>query len=290
MKIRSVVPDDAEAVVSLINAYDVTSFATARALRSVLEQDDPPGTERLVAESGGEIVGFSRCRLAADGGGWAWVGVRPEHRRRGLGSELYDRLETTLRSRGAASVQATVSGAEAGPFALRHGFEQARVMRLQALDLSTADLPEPSIETVSLAETGVESIRALYLATLADVPFPTPRAIDDDDFRRQVSDSEIVDLEVSRVVLEDGAPIAFTVVVANDESGRAGPQMTGVRRDRRGRGLAQAVKVASAWHARERGLRVLVTANDLDNEPMLAINRKLGFEPSILVEEYRKQL
>ena len=66
--------------------------------------------------------------------------------------------------------------------------------------------------------------------------------------------------------------------------------MTGVRRDRRGRGLAQAVKVASAWHARERGLRVLVTANDLDNEPMLAINRKLGFEPSILVEEYRKDL
>lgn len=290
MRIRLVEPDDAEAVVSLINDYDVTSFATARALRSVLEHEDPPGTERLVAEAGGEIVGFSRCRLAADGAGWAWVGVGPEHRREGLGSELYSRLEGTLRAHGATSVQATVSGPEAGPFALHHGFEQARVMRLQALDLTTADLPQPSVETVSLAAAGVESIRELYLATLADVPFPTPRTILDEHFSRQVADSEIVDLEASRVVLEDGEPVAFTVVVANHDVGRAGPQMTGVRRDRRGRGLAQAVKIASAWHARERGLRLLVTANDLDNEPMLAINKKLGFEPSILVEEYRKDL
>lgn len=290
MEIRPVVPDDAEAVVSLINAYDVTSFATARTFRSVLEQEGPAGTERLVAVSGGEIVGFSRSRLAADGCGWAWVGVRPEHRRRGLGSELYERVEATLRSHGAASVHATVSGEEPGPFALRHGFAQARVMRLQALDLTRANLPEPSMETASLADTGVETIRALYLAALRDVPFPTPRDITDDDFRRQVADSEIVDLEASRVVLEDGEPVAFTVVVANEESGRAGPQMTGVRRDRRGRGLGQAVKTASAWHARERGLRLLVTANDLDNEPMLAINRKLGFEPSILVEEYAKDL
>ena len=163
-------------------------------------------------------------------------------------------------------------------------------MRLQALDLTTADLPRPPVETVSLAQAGVESIRELYLATLADVPFPTPREILDDDFRRQVADSEILDLEASRVVLEDGEPVAFTVVIANAESGRAGSQMTGVRRDRRGRGLAHAVKAASASRARERGLRLLVTANDLDNEPMLAVNRKLGFEPSILVEEYRKEL
>lgn len=290
MTIRESAPEDAAAIVSLINAYDVTSFATARAFRSVLEQENPPGTVRLVAESGGEVVGFARCRLAPDGGGWVWVGVRPEQRRRGLGSELYERLEKALRSHGARSVHATVSGPEAGPFAVRHGFAQARVMRLQALDLTTADLPEPCVETVSLADAGVESIRELYLAALGDVPFPTPRQIHEEDFRRQVADSEIVDLEASRVVLEDGEPVAFTVVVANDEAGRAGPQLTGVRRDRRGRGLAQAVKVASAWHARERGLRLLVTANDLDNEPMLAINRKLGFEPSILVEEYRKQL
>ena len=219
-----------------------------------------------------------------------WVGVRDGHRRAGVGSGLYERVEATLRAHEAFWVQATVSGAEAGPFARRRGFEPVRELRLQALDLTTAELAEPGAETVSLREAGVDSIRELYLAALADVPFPTPRAVLDDDFRRQVADSEIVDLDVSRVALEDGEPVAFTVVVANDETGRAGPQLTGVRRDRRGRGLAQAVKVASAWHARERGLRQLVTANDVDNEPMLAVNRKLGFEPSILVEEYRKQL
>lgn len=86
-------------------------------------------------------------------------------------------------------MQATVSGAEAGPFAIRHGFARTRVMRLQALDLTTADLPQPSVETVSLAEAGVESIRELYLAALADVPFPDLREILDEDFRRQVADS-----------------------------------------------------------------------------------------------------
>jgi GNAT superfamily N-acetyltransferase len=163
-------------------------------------------------------------------------------------------------------------------------------MRLQELDLTAASLPEPTVATASLAEAGRESIQELYLATLVDVPAPTPRNATDADFRRQVVESEIVEPEASRVVLEDGEAVAFTVVIANDESGRCAAQLTGVRRDRRGRGLAQAVKTASAWYARERGLRVLVTLNDLDNEPMLAVNRKLGFEPSALVEEYRKEL
>jgi L-amino acid N-acyltransferase YncA len=66
--------------------------------------------------------------------------------------------------------------------------------------------------------------------------------------------------------------------------------MTGVRRDRRGRGLAHAVKVAALRRARAAGLRTMLTSNDLENEPMLAVNRKLGFEPSVLIENYEKAL
>lgn len=64
--------------------------------------------------------------------------------------------------------------------------------------------------------------------------------------------------------------------------------MTGVRRDRRGRGLAYAVKLDSLRQARELGLDTMLTANDLENAPMLAVNRKLGFEPSVLIESYEK--
>jgi hypothetical protein len=42
--------------------------------------------------------------------------------------------------------------------------------------------------------------------------------------------------------------------------------------------------------ARELGITRVLTTNDLDNAPMLAINRKLGFEASVLIESYGKQL
>jgi hypothetical protein len=35
---------------------------------------------------------------------------------------------------------------------------------------------------------------------------------------------------------------------------------------------------------------VNVTANDLDNRPMLAINDKLGFTPTVVIESYAKPL
>jgi RimJ/RimL family protein N-acetyltransferase len=105
-----------------------------------------------------------------------------------------------------------------------------------------------------------------------------------------VAESEIVDRDASTIVVENGEPVAFTIVIANHDAGRAGAQMTGVRADRRGRGLAQAVKLASLHRARAAGLRLMLAANDVENEAMLAINRKLGFEPSILIEQFEKVL
>lgn len=291
MSIRRAVPDDADALAALANALEVTSFASARSFRPVLERDWPPGTERLVADEDGRIVAFGRCRVAGDGNGWAWVGVLASHRGRGLAGALYDRLEPLLREHGVATIRATTDNPDGGAFASRRGYERANVMRLLALDLETATLPEPAVSAVSLREAGAESIRRLYLDAIADVPSQTPRAGQaDEDFRRQVVESEIVDRDASVVVLEHGEPVAFTIVIANHEAGRAGAQLTGVRADRRGRGLAQAVKLASLQRARGAGLRLMLAANDLENEAMLAINRKLGFEPSILIEQYEKVL
>ena len=99
----------------------------------------------------------------------------------------------------------------------------------------------------------------------------------------------MLDRDVSSVVVEGGEPVAFTLVLANHEDGRAETQMTTVRRDRRGRGLAFAVKVGSLRRARAAGLRTMLTANDLGNAPMLAVNHKLGFEASIVAEDYERR-
>ena len=55
--------------------------------------------------------------------------------------------------------------------------------------------------------------------------------------------------------------------------------LTGVIKTHRGRGLAQAVKLVAIADAVKRGYSEVRTNNDSRNAAMLAINRKLGFQP-----------
>ncbi|MBP1693528.1 MAG: hypothetical protein H6Q37_1411, partial [Chloroflexi bacterium] len=53
----------------------------------------------------------------------------------------------------------------------------------------------------------------------------------------------------------------------------------GVLRTHRGRKIAQALKVIALRYARQNGAQVIRTDNDSLNAPILAINRKLGYQP-----------
>lgn len=54
---------------------------------------------------------------------------------------------------------------------------------------------------------------------------------------------------------------------------------TGIEREYRGRGIALALKVVALVHAQSVGATVIYTSNHSVNAPMLAVNRKLGYEP-----------
>ena len=54
---------------------------------------------------------------------------------------------------------------------------------------------------------------------------------------------------------------------------------TGVARAWRGRGLARALKAGTIAWALDNGLEALEGSNDIDNAPMRAVNRRLGYEP-----------
>jgi RimJ/RimL family protein N-acetyltransferase len=56
-------------------------------------------------------------------------------------------------------------------------------------------------------------------------------------------------------------------------------EMTGVLPAYRRRGIAQALKHLSICFARQHNYTKLQTINDVKNEPMLAVNRKAGFQP-----------
>ncbi len=283
--------DDAAAVVKMANLIDTTSLATARSFRALIERGTPAGTERLVAERDGAIVAWAPSGVHGDGSGWLWIGVEAAHRGDGIGTALYDRIEARLAARGAGILRTQINDEDGRAFLERRGFARTNVMRLLALDLQQADLPEPEVAALPLSAVDVGSIRRLYIEGHDDVPSTWPRApFTHGDFLREVVDADWIDRDVSSVVLEEGEPVAFTTVIANHEAGRAEAQMTSVRRDRRGRGLAYAVKVTSLRRARDAGLRTMLTSNDLENAPMLAVNRKLGFEASVPVESYEKEL
>ena len=55
------------------------------------------------------------------------------------------------------------------------------------------------------------------------------------------------------------------------------------------RGLAFAVKAACLRWAAANGITVVATTNDERNEPMLAVNRKLGYRPVGRMVEYLRE-
>lgn len=82
----------------------------------------------LVAEDGGEVVGFSHALLSTS----EWVGtimrlyVHPDHRRAGIGTELLDHTVETLLAEGADRVQAfvLVANEQGNDFYRSAGFER----------------------------------------------------------------------------------------------------------------------------------------------------------------------
>ena len=64
--------------------------------------------------------------------------------------------------------------------------------------------------------------------------------------------------------------------------------MTGTLPELRGRGLGRQVKLASINWAAENGVTQMFTTNDETNAPMLAINRRLGYQPRGRRVEYSR--
>jgi RimJ/RimL family protein N-acetyltransferase len=124
-----------------------------------------------------------------------------------------------------------------------------------------------------------------------DVPSRAPRTPwSFSEWRAETLDHPLLDLDASVVVLEHGEPVSFAWLYSDRGGQRAETLMAATRRDRRGRGLATTAKIESTRRAAALGITRILSGNDLDNRPMLAINDKLGFAPTVVVESYAKAL
>jgi GNAT superfamily N-acetyltransferase len=242
--IRAFRAEDAEGVLALTR---VNLPLRVESAASILRM----GAEaRCWVADDGEIVGFARVRDRK-----LWIGVVPRARGSGIGAALWGRVEAH-----ADEPAVCWTETEAGiAFAQSRGFTPSGRTIVSVLEIGAAAPDEAS------PPDGVELL-------------PWSKLEADPSELEAVGRAESPDLrpEGSFVALVDGRPVAYSLLTT-DERGLGESEYTATLPAFRRRGLATLCKHASvAWAARNRVQRI-VAGNDESNEPMLAINAKLGF-------------
>ena len=242
---------------------------------------------------------------AADGRLYLDVAVDPAWRKQGVGTALYvDALQYAL-ANDATILDADVYDncphclkfAEERGFAInRHLFESS--LDLHAFDPSLFDNIVQSVEAngiriFSLAEAGdsEEIRRQLYdvnYCVALDDPASHGTFPSYEEFSSFVFTASWYRSEGQILAAEGNKIIGLSAVGYFADTNSMENMITGVLPAYRGRKIGQALKLVALRFAKESGADSIRAHNDSQNEPMLAINRKLGYKSQ--VGEYRMVL
>jgi GNAT superfamily N-acetyltransferase len=289
--ISSAGPDDADRAATLIQLVREDRVVTAAGVRYTLKT--ARAEDRMAfwrAEVGGELVGWAFGGLDAFApvrtAGFASVIVHPQHRRRGIGSELWAPLSAHLEAIGARRIVSHSDGDDdTRAFAAARGYRLEGTHSTLALDpRSLPPPPEPpaGVELVPMSRFA-DDPEPVYVAdslSAQDEPGPSDfSGMTFEIWRRHIWGHPDQDRELSLAALVGGSVVGTTFLYSDRASGRAANAGTGVIREHRGRGLGLLMKQHSLARAAAAGITRVTTQNDETNAPMLAINARLGYEP-----------
>jgi GNAT superfamily N-acetyltransferase len=255
-----------------------------------------PGGKRFVAWLDGEPVGCGgagRVYMYPEDfpALWGNLAVLREHRGRGVGTALLRALSGVARAAGKPDLygRTTSDRPESIRFLEHHGFRE--VERMMAVRLELGGLAVPAIDppagiTISsLADRPelADRLHAVALEAFADIPGEAPMdAGTEAEFRARDVDRSTVPPWGFAIAVEDatGEVVGYAnLLLVAGNPGLAWNGMTAMRRAWRGRGIASALKRATIAWGIGNGLDAIETANDIDNAPMRAVNRRLGYVP-----------
>ena len=256
-----------------------------------------PGGRRFVAWLDGVPVGAGGAgRMyvypASFEGLWGNISVLAEHRRRGVGTALLAAISEVAREAGKTMLVGRTTSArqDAIDFLEHRGFREAERMKVVNLDLAGLELPPvqpPDGIVVSSLEEHPELVPGVYevgLEALPDIPGDGPIAPGTlEEFRVRDVDRPTIPPGGFAIGIESasGRVVGYAnLILVPGAPGVAWHGMTGVARSWRGRGVATALKRATIAWAQANGLHTLEGANDIDNAPMRAVNRRLGYRPA----------
>lgn len=290
VEIRAVDSDaDHGVALELNNAIRPDHAVTIEDVRSYI---DAVPQQHFLAWEGEEAVGTASVALPF-GRPQAMLRnlVRPESRRRGIGSALFETLSQWARQHGVSEAEAWIDDSEEEglAFARARGFAEVGRELKVALELDGYDPPpvDPpaGIEIVTWAERP-ELVRGVYeVFREAEADIPGNEEEQTASFERWLAEhmGGPGDRPEWTFVAVAGAEVVgyakFSLTEAQPHT--AFHDLTGVRRAWRGRGIAGALKRRQIAWAKEHGYRRVVTNNELRNEPIRRLNQRLGYKPAL---------
>jgi GNAT superfamily N-acetyltransferase len=217
--------------------------------------------------------------------------VSVEHRRRGVGTRIYEVASWWARERGLDRIEVPVldNDPESLAFAQKRGFVEERREKGVVLDLEGVEPPpvEPpeGVEIVTWAERP-DTARGMY--EVACEAYPDVPGFEEDEVE-PFEDWLAHDMQGS-----GDRPDATFVAVAGDEvvgyakfsitaarPTTAAHDLTAMKRAWRGRGIARALKATQIGWAKANGFEQLQTRNDERNAPIRRLNAEFGYRPGI---------
>ncbi len=291
-------PSDREAIVALINAVELEPI-TVGMLHERGQRTPGSGRWRVAEDEAARIVGISETArepwMTADEA-WLWVAVDPSASGRGVGAALFDDALAWTCARGATTLRSQVRDDRPDDLAIaeRRGFRIDRHVRDATLALAAFD-ERPFADAIDAARvagfrfltmaevgnsTGMQrQVYDLNRRTSGDIPGAAAPFAPFEDFKGYVFGARWYRPEGQILAFHVDRLIGFTDVGYVAHTNSAYNMMTGVDRAYRGRGIALALKLLAIRYARTTGAALIRTNNDSENAPVLALNRKLGYQP-----------
>jgi mycothiol synthase len=244
----------------------------------------------FVASDEGEDVGAGFAYVgwhSEPGTGHGEAFVVEESRGTGVGSALYGHIARWVADRGCVVLETSVAEDDAASLAWadRRGFREVSrssrlVLDLTAIEAPAVDPPE-GVELTTWAERPelIEGIYEVAIEAYADEPGADDRPMDAFDvwlFKDMQGYGDMP--ESTFVALLEGQVVGYAKLNRSSSRPRVGiHDMTGVKREFRGRGIAGALKRAEIRWAKEQGYEKLETSNEVRNEPIRRLNERHGY-------------
>lgn len=278
------------------------SFESAEYFRTHFVAEEPNGDIVGLGLLTHSLTEFDQHNLNIE------VAVRPEWRRRGIGSRIFGAIEDESRSKGFRSLWAeTRSDSESGvSFLSTRGFHLKRRKWQSSLELDSfvqdkyAGLVEKlrdsgigfssAREEKRLSENWERKFYELNTVTGFDVPRTmeyTPPTFQQALMYETRSSSFVPELCV--IAKKDGEYIARTgLLKAQGIPNVLLTTFTCTKREYRNMGVATSLKSIALGNAKEMSFKSVSTINDSLNLPMLAVNETLGFHKVVEIMRFEK--